>query len=352
MVTSTPARTEALDREPLPPPRRWRPGGRGTAVAIGLVGYYTALIGLAILALRSPFVRQAWVAPVLPAVAEARHLVTGSAPPALPPAPLSERMATTALVLLGALLLVLPVAWTYMQTKRLQYDPALVRAVILLPLAVAGTIVIVKSSLALAFGLAGIVAAVRFRNALQDPRDAVYIFLAIAVGLSAGVQALDVALVVSALFNLVAVGLWRFQVGAVSSDFVLYGAWAAGDRGLWLAGQPEVRQELRRRFWPVAEEWGSDGLVLLHTTDAEAARWAAAEVLDRHAARWRLVAEAPRGPAVRTLVYLVELKKKRTATELIGAFEEAWGPAWAAVEYLPFRSRESREADDEDDARG
>ena len=313
-----------------------------------LILYYAALLALAAVALRWPFVRQAWVAPVLPAAVEARHLVQGTTPAVLPPPPLSERMATTALVVVGALLVVLPVAWTYMQTKRLQYDPALVRAVVLLPLVVAGTILIVKNSLALAFGLAGIVAAVRFRNALQDPRDAVYIFLAIAVGLSAGVQALDVAFVVSLLFNVIAIGLWRFQVGAVASDFALYGAWAAGDRALWLASQPTARRELRRFFWQDAEAWGSDGLVLVHTSDPDAARWAAAEVLERHAARWRLVGEAPRGPSVHALVYLVELKKKRTATELVGAFEEAWGPAWAAVEYLPFRGRQDKIADDEE----
>jgi len=55
-------------------------------------------------------------------------------------------------------------------------------------------VLIVRDSVALAFSLAGIVAAVRFRNTLRDTKDAVYIFLAIAVGLAAGCSRLPWAL--------------------------------------------------------------------------------------------------------------------------------------------------------------
>jgi hypothetical protein len=60
-----------------------------------------------------------------------------------------------------------------------------VQLLIILPLVVAGIVVLVKDSLALAFSLAGIVAAVRFRNTLDDSKDAVYVFLATGVGLAA-----------------------------------------------------------------------------------------------------------------------------------------------------------------------
>jgi hypothetical protein len=70
-----------------------------------------------------------------------------------------------------------------------------------LALAVAGVVVIVRNSLALAFSLAGIVGAVRFRNSLPDTRDTLYIFVSIGVGLTAGVEALAAAFVLSLLFN-------------------------------------------------------------------------------------------------------------------------------------------------------
>jgi len=122
----------------------------------------------------------------------------------------------TLLAMLGALFLVLPVAWVYTLTKeRERYDQSLVQTVVILPIAVAGITIIVKNSVALAFSLAGIVAAVRFRNTLRDTKDAVYVFLAIGVGLAAGVQALDITYVMSLTFNVVILALWKFNLGGI-----------------------------------------------------------------------------------------------------------------------------------------
>jgi polyphosphate kinase len=122
----------------------------------------------------------------------------------------------TLLALMGSLALVLPIAWVYMVTRReSRYDQALVHTLVMLPIAVTGIVVIVQSSLALAFSLAGIVAAVRFRNTLQDTKDAVYVFLAIGIGLAGGVQVLPVALIVSGVFNVVILFLWQFEIGNI-----------------------------------------------------------------------------------------------------------------------------------------
>jgi len=122
----------------------------------------------------------------------------------------------TFIAVLGALALVIPVAQVYMATKReVRYDQSLVHTIIILPVAVTGIVIIVQNSLELAFSLAGIVAAVRFRNTLQDTKDAVYIFMAIGVGLAAGVQALTVAFIVTAVFNIVVLVLWRLDVGNI-----------------------------------------------------------------------------------------------------------------------------------------
>src|SRR2546421_335737 len=74
--------------------------------------------------------------------------------------------------MLGALALVLPVAWVYMITKQHRgYDQSVVQTVIVLPMTVAGTLILVQNSVALAFALGGIVAAIRFRNTLKDTRS-------------------------------------------------------------------------------------------------------------------------------------------------------------------------------------
>ena len=75
----------------------------------------------------------------------------------------------------------------------------------------------VKNSLALAFSLGGIVAAVSFRNTLRDTKDAVYIFLAIAVGLAAGIQVMSAAAVMSIIFNIVILIFWYTDFGRAPS---------------------------------------------------------------------------------------------------------------------------------------
>ena len=72
---------------------------------------------------------------------------------------------------------------------------------------------LVKYSLALAFSLAGIVAAVRFRNTLDDSKDAVYVFLATAIGLASAVN-LPVAAVISIGFNTIVLVLWYTDFGS------------------------------------------------------------------------------------------------------------------------------------------
>lgn len=107
-----------------------------------------------------------------------------------------------------AFILSLPVAWVYMYTRRKKgYTQSVVHSLILLPVLVAAVVVLVKNSLALAFALAGIVAAVRFRNTLDDSKDAVYIFLATVLGLASGAQP-GVAVALSIFFNLVVLVLW------------------------------------------------------------------------------------------------------------------------------------------------
>ena len=134
--------------------------------------------------------------------------------PALAP-PFGLLGLAAAIAMAVAVLLMLPVAIIYIQTqpKPADLDESITQTFIMLPLVVAGVVILVKSSLALAFSLAGIMAAVSFRNRLRDPRDAVYIFLASAVGIAVGVRAFDVAFALSLLFNLAVLSLWATDFG-------------------------------------------------------------------------------------------------------------------------------------------
>jgi hypothetical protein len=114
----------------------------------------------------------------------------------------------------GALLAALPVSWVYMGVRDdVDYDQSLINTILVLPMVVTGIVIIVQNSLALAFSLAGIAGAVRFRNSLKSSGDALFILLAVAIGLSAGIGAVELAAVVTIAFNYCFVALWMTEYG-------------------------------------------------------------------------------------------------------------------------------------------
>ena len=116
--------------------------------------------------------------------------------------------------IIAAILVSLPVSWTYMAVRGGdEYDQSLVNTILVLPMVVTGIVIIVQNSLALAFSLAGIAGAVRFRNSLKSSGDALFILLAVAVGLSAGIGAIELAAVISLFFNYTFAMLWITEYG-------------------------------------------------------------------------------------------------------------------------------------------
>ena len=336
------------------PPRRGsfleRMAESRKAPFLRLAGYYVLLIGImGALVFWVPVVRDAFISPViLPDLGKGvgdsglltRAPTLGDYGARLSLGEALHRGLTTLLVIAGALSLVVPVAWVYMFTKRFRYDPALVSSVIILPIVVAGIALVVKNSLALAFSLAGIVAAVRFRNTLKDPRDAVYIFLVIAIGLSAGVQALDVALAMSLAFNFIVLLVWKYNVGSIySGSYGRTGILSVGDPDLLVADDPAAQREVRRRMLEHEGDMRTDGILLVHSVAPDLARLTVQEALGDTARDWRLVDVRRDDGRPPVLEYLVRLKPEVTPAELVGALDERWSAQVSAAEYVPFRTR-------------
>ncbi len=319
---------------------QWQRILRASLVRVAL--YYVILITVAVIAVRiSPLVRSSLLSPSIPVVSQGTALLTGAEPPAswLGRPPFLVGAFETLLVVLSAVLLALPVAWVYMLTKKLRFDPGLVRSVIILPIAVAGILLVVKNNLAVAFSLAGIVAAVRFRNTLKDPRDAVYIFLTIAIGIAAGVQALDVALVVSIMFNIVVVMMWRYQVGSIHGGrYGRTGVLSFGDSSLLVAQTPASMRRVRRKMLDEVLDMRTDGILLIHSTNPDLARHSVQDALSQSTRDWKLIGIWPRGEEVATAEYLVRLAKDATPADLLGDLDD-WAGHIEGAEYIPFRSR-------------
>jgi uncharacterized protein DUF4956 len=228
----------------------------------------------------------------------------------------------TILSMLGALALSLPVARVFMVTKERQgYDQAMVQTVIVLPMTVAATLILVQNSIALAFAMGAIVAGVRFRSTLKDPEDVVYIFLALGIGLAAGVFAPVVAAAASVLFNFTLLTLWKFNVGNVYADRATLGLPAplsGGDLQLRAALTPQELQEaaersVRLRQYIEARAESKKGkkrfnhLLVVHVKAAGPAQHAIEGVLEQQTERWALadIESVPDGNS--TLEYLVRL---------------------------------------------
>lgn len=119
----------------------------------------------------------------------------------------------TFIAMMSALFFSIPVTWIYALThKKKGWKQSTVQSLVVLPVVIAGIVVLLKYSLPLAFGIAAVVAAVRFKSSLSDTKDSAYMLCGIGMGLSAGVNP-QIAGVISFVFSAVVVGMWYLDFG-------------------------------------------------------------------------------------------------------------------------------------------
>lgn len=320
-----------------------------TRVLLRVVGYYAILIALGWLVLNQ-----------LPAFTGfggfgLEPMLNGGAAPnktaSVPVGTESERATAVAVAMLAAILLSIPVAWVYQLTRAKRgYQQSVVQLMIILPLVVSGVVILVKDSLALAFSLAGIVAAVRFRNSLDDSKDAVYVFLATGLGLAAAVD-IPVATVISMLFNTTILMLWYTDFG--NSPMELEGSIAAkrlkrarelARTGTFVAQiDNEVLQNMNReqleglaqralkRAHNDSSKKGGDGAVekilRVRTRDAQATRRGLDLVLTEFAREFRMGSISIDTEGISTIDYHIRPKKAVENDELLTLAKTAGGSA-------------------------
>jgi hypothetical protein len=136
-------------------------------------------------------------------------------------APLSLPSMLLNLALGMALSLVL--AWYYTRygsslSNRSQFAPVLPMLAMITLL----VITIVKSSLALSLGLVGALSIVRFRTAIKDPEELVFLFFAIAIGLGLGAdQRIPTLVAFAVIMGYLAVRAWSNARGKRSHNLYL-----------------------------------------------------------------------------------------------------------------------------------
>ncbi|RMF61920.1 MAG: DUF4956 domain-containing protein [Calditrichaeota bacterium] len=277
----------------------------------------------------------------------------------------------TTLISMGvSILLAIPVAWIYTISKqRLGYEREVVQMIILLPIAVTGVVLVVFGDLALAFALGGIVAAVRFRTTLRDVKDAVFAFVAIGIGLAAGIQAFSIAAVLTLIFCIVVLGLWKFDVGYIYRDVTRTGkpvhladALIPGDEKTTIVlGDTELIKKLTHKQISNVVERALQlekyilansqmkktrhykHLLLVHASDEKKALKKVEKILTEAAKQWRLTEVIP-VPSVNacTLQFLVRLDDTIDPYGFAEMLLENGKPAVGAVELKPVKSVTTR----------
>gem|GEM_PF-1525609 len=251
-------------------------------------------------------------------------------------------------------LLILPVSWVHRITKGDESDPSLNQTLIVLSVIVAGVMLLLEDSLARSFSLVGVVAAVRYRNTLKDPKDAVYVFLSLGIGMACGFQSYHIGLLLSLFECGILLILWIYQTGlpAPGEANLLQTLQASEKKGertpaqalAWLT--PDARERLeadletQSRYITMAAMFENkkgkkpNSVITVQTSGSAEARNAINAHMEDHRGKWRLLGTDVRDGAT-VLEYLGSLQKKHTPPL---NFLERLRQAHPEVQYVGFRS--------------
>lgn len=148
-----------------------------------------------------------------------------------------EIFPTTGFEIVGNILIALAcglfIGWLYRRTyKGPGYSVAFVNSLILLAMLTAMVILVIGNNLARAFGLVGAMSIIRFRTAVKDTLDIVYIFFALVIGMAAGAGYHKIAVLSTLVVGAVIFVLSRTGgTGARKADSLLQFAYSVTGNG-------------------------------------------------------------------------------------------------------------------------
>ncbi len=119
--------------------------------------------------------------------------------------------AVTAMLITSVLALYIFVVYRVL-TKKTFYSKSFNISLAGIALIVAGIILTIQSSIVVSLGMVGALSIVRFRTAIKDPIDLMFLFWAIAVGIICGVGLAEIAIVMSIVLTIGIIILNRLPV--------------------------------------------------------------------------------------------------------------------------------------------
>ncbi|MDX1965242.1 MAG: DUF4956 domain-containing protein [Pirellulales bacterium] len=137
---------------------------------------------------------------------------------------------TVAFMLLLAFFIGQIIGWVYIWTHSgLSYSQTFVASLVIMPVIIAMMMGMMAGSLAVAFGLLAVFAVVRFRSALKDTRDTIFVMWAILAGMGVGTGRFSMSVVSAVGIGLVIIYVHLISFGSRHRYDAVMGVQLSGD---------------------------------------------------------------------------------------------------------------------------
>ena len=124
--------------------------------------------------------------------------------------------------LTASLLCAAIISWTYRTSYQgVLYQKSFNLSLILISLVTTSVIMVISGNLVLSLGMVGALSIVRFRAAIKDPLDIVYMFWAVAIGIANGVANIKVSLTATIVISILIILLNRLPFGTIAYLVIL-----------------------------------------------------------------------------------------------------------------------------------
>lgn len=124
--------------------------------------------------------------------------------------------------LTASLLCAAIISWTYRASYQgVLYQKSFNLSLILISLVTTSVIMVISGNLVLSLGMVGALSIVRFRAAIKDPLDIVYMFWAVAIGIANGVANIKVSLTATIVISILIILLNRLPFGTIAYLVIL-----------------------------------------------------------------------------------------------------------------------------------
>lgn len=124
--------------------------------------------------------------------------------------------------LTASLLCAAIISWTYRASYQgVLYQKSFNLSLILICLVTTSVIMVISGNLVLSLGMVGALSIVRFRAAIKDPMDIVYMFWAVAIGIANGVANIKVSLTATIVISILIILLNKLPFGTIAYLVIL-----------------------------------------------------------------------------------------------------------------------------------